>query len=78
MRKRPQVKSGSAKSIEKFCLRFLIAFAILPLIVLLGWANAHLDSANFYPIHRMLMEDLENDAYNPMCLGSNDIHFCSV
>lgn len=36
LRKHPQVKSGSAKSvlgrIEKFSLRFLTAFVILPMI----------------------------------------------
>ena len=63
LRKRPQVKSGSAKSvlarIEKFSLRFLIAFVILPMIDLgtIPSSELYLVLLNF-----RLTGELENDA----------------
>lgn len=63
LRKRPQVKSGSAKSvlarIEKFSLRFLIAFVILPMI---GFSTIPSGELYFVLLNFRLTEELENDA----------------
>ena len=68
LRKRPQVKSGSAKSvlvcIEKFSLRFLIAFVILPMI---GFGTIPSGERYFVLLNFRLTlwirtQELENDA----------------
>ena len=68
LRKRPQVKSGSAKSvlarIEKFSLRFLIAFVILPIIGFgtIPSGELCLVLLNFRLTLWICTEELENDA----------------